>query len=295
MSAPRRVPPLVRLARAARVVHPFPSVLDGVVVAAVALVGGGAPDLAARLGVSMTLLQFAIGALNDVVDAPTDAGRKPGKPIPAGFVPHRLAAAVALTSAVAGVGLALAAGPLLGALAIVVLGIGASYDLRAKGTPLSWLPLAVGIPILPVYGWLGATGSLPSVFGVLVPLAAVAGAALAIANALVDLERDLAAGAGSVAVALGPGRAARIVLLLHAIVGMAALVVSGAVGAPAGWLAAIALAATVPAGGAGIGIAASGRPATGLRERAWEVQAVGTALLAVAWLGAVSAAGAMGR
>ena len=34
----------------------------------------------------MTALQVSIGALNDIHDAPDDAGRKPGKPIPAGLV-----------------------------------------------------------------------------------------------------------------------------------------------------------------------------------------------------------------
>ena len=34
----------------------------------------------------MTALQASIGSLNDVVDAPRDAGHKPGKPIPAGLV-----------------------------------------------------------------------------------------------------------------------------------------------------------------------------------------------------------------
>ncbi len=34
----------------------------------------------------MTALQASIGALNDLVDAPRDAGHKPGKPIPAGLV-----------------------------------------------------------------------------------------------------------------------------------------------------------------------------------------------------------------
>ena len=91
-------------------------------------------------------------------------------------------------------------------LAVVVLGIGLAYDLFAKGTAASWVPFAVGIPILPVYGWLGATGSLPDLFRLLVPVAAVAGAALAIGNALVDVERDRAAGDRSVALVLGRGR-----------------------------------------------------------------------------------------
>ena len=37
----------------------------------------------------MTALQVSIGTLNDLVDAPRDAGRKPGKPIPAGLVTPR--------------------------------------------------------------------------------------------------------------------------------------------------------------------------------------------------------------
>ena len=81
--------------------------------------------------------------------------------------------------------------------------IGYGYDLVAKGTAWSWLPFALGIPLLPVYGWLGATGALPSFFIALVPMAMLAGAALAIANARADLERDVAAGTVSVATRLG--------------------------------------------------------------------------------------------
>ena len=65
------------------------------------------------------------------------------------------------------------------------------------------MPFAVGIPLLPVFGWLGAAGSLPPVHGPLVPWPSLAGAALAIGNAGADLERDRAAGTASVATALG--------------------------------------------------------------------------------------------
>ena len=90
------------LAAAARLVHPFPSVLDGVVVALVAMVAGGTAPVAVVLGLSMTLLQFAIGTVNDLVDAPRDAGHKPGKPIPAGLVSVRNARVIAVGSAAAG-------------------------------------------------------------------------------------------------------------------------------------------------------------------------------------------------
>jgi 4-hydroxybenzoate polyprenyltransferase len=257
----------------------------------VALVGGGGPGTAAVLGLSMMLIQFAIGTLNDIVDAPRDAGRKPPKPIPAGQVGLRVAKAVAIASAAGGLVLASAGGPVLVLLAAVGLTIGAWYDLRAKGTSLSWLPLALGIPLLLVFGWYGATGDLPAIFIVIIPAAATAGAALAVANAIVDMERDEAAGISSIALALGAGRAGALVILLQLVVAVLALATAVAFGAPTGWVAAVLVTAAAPLGGAVLGLVAAVREGTGWRELAWEIQAVGTGLLAVAWLGALSAAG----
>src|SRR5688572_15846991 len=67
--------PLARAAAFIRLVHPFPSLLDGVVVAAVAIAAGADSARALGLGLSMTALQVSIGALNDIHDAPDDAGR----------------------------------------------------------------------------------------------------------------------------------------------------------------------------------------------------------------------------
>jgi 4-hydroxybenzoate polyprenyltransferase len=286
---------VARLLEAARLVHPFPSLLDGAIVALIALVAGGGLPIALVLGTSMTCLQFAIGAVNDLVDAPSDAGRKPGKPIPGGLVTPARARLVAGVSAGLGLLLALVGGPGVVALAIVVLGIGLAYDLWAKGTTLSWLPLAVGIPILPLYGWYGATGQVPGMFLVIVPAAATAGTALAIANAIVDMERDRDAGTRSIAIALGPGGASALVLALHGGVAVLAVATAAFLGAPTGWVAAVLVACAAPLGGAVLGLIGADRPGTALRELAWEIQAVGTGLLAVAWLGALSAsAGAPG-
>ena len=175
-------------------------------------------------------------------------------------------------------------------LAAIALAIGVWYDLRAKGTTLSWLPFAVGIPLLPVFGWYGAAGSLPGVFLVLVPAAANAGTALAIANAIVDMERDDAAGIESIALALG--RAAR---------GLArGRAPRGRRGPRAGdggrrrgpdrlgaRRPARRLRAARRARSSGLARSRGGGP--GWRELAWEIQAVGTGLLAVAWLAALSA------
>src|SRR4051812_33624485 len=82
-----------------RLGHPFPSLLDGVVVAGIALIAGADPLTAVQLGVSMTALQVSIGTVNDIVDAPRARVAKPGKPIPAGVVSVRLAQTLAVVSA----------------------------------------------------------------------------------------------------------------------------------------------------------------------------------------------------
>ena len=141
----------------------------------------------------MTSLQAAIGAVNDLADAPLDAV-KPRKPIPSGLV-RRVAAAVAIVAVVVGSGCpsrGVGDGGYRRARASVRL----AYDLWLKGTAWSWLPFALGIPLLPVYAWLGATGSLPRV-AILVPVAVAAGAGLAIGNGLADAERDAASRASS--------------------------------------------------------------------------------------------------
>ncbi len=250
--------------------------------AAIAMFAGGDGLSALRLGGSMVALQASIGALNDIVDGAADTGRKPGKPIPSGIVSKGAASLVVVAAAVAGLVLAAPSGPWLAALALVILGVGYAYDLVAKGTRWSWLPFAIGIPLLPVFAWLGAAGALPSLFLVLVPAAVVAGSALAIANARADVERDMDAGVASVATWLGLDRAWLVAAILFTSV---VVVANGSL-----WLARGSLTSLGPAVVAGVVIAigmawspgAGGTPAR--RERAWEIEAVGVALLAAAWL-----------
>lgn len=252
---------------------------------AVALLAGADGGPALSLGLSMTALQCSIGTLNDIHDAPADAGRIPPKPIPSRLVSTPSAWVVVVGSALVGLGLAWAAGQIVAGLALIVLSIGYGYDLLAKGTPWSWLPFALGIPLLPVYGWVGAVGSVPSFFVALVPLAVLAGAALAVANARADLEQDRRAGERSIATSLGDRQA----WSLH--VGLWAVVVLVAVG----WLLrdgapfAGIIAVTV-IGAALLGIALAGRTGTAdSLERVWEAEAVAAGVAAVAWLAAVLA------
>jgi 4-hydroxybenzoate polyprenyltransferase len=227
----------------------------------------------------MTALQASIGALNDVVDARTDAVSKPAKPIPSGEVSLGQGRAVAVLAAIGGVVLAGPSGLAATALAVAVLGVGYAYDLRAKGTAWSWLPFAAGIPLLPLFAWFGTRDDWLAPLTILIPAAATAGGGLAIANARADLERDARAGVNSIAVALGLDRS----WLIHAVLQGAVLAV--ALFTVAGKAASIDLAfAGVASAIVAIGVGLGWRGSARRRERAWEVQAVGIAVLAAAWL-----------
>lgn len=271
---------------AVRVVHPFPSVLDGLATVAIGLAAGGTLDAAARLGVAMVLLQFAIGASNDVLDAPFDTGRT-DKPLAVGTVSVRTVAAVAVACAVAGLGLAAASGPQVLAIASAGLGVGLAYDLRLKRTPWAWVALAAALPLLVVFAWYGATGRLDPALGALLLPAVLAGASLALGNALVDPDRDRVAGLVTPAVAFGARAAWRAAVALQA----AALAVAAA---SAAWLGAgppFAVAALGAGGVAFGGLALLRDEGAPRRERGWELQAVGLAVVGAAWVAAAAVHG----
>ena len=252
---------------------------------AVATIAGAGPTRALLLATSMLLIQLGIGAANDWADAPADTLARPDKPIPAGFVTRQRAAWVAVMAASVGLALAALAGPAALVVAVAGLAAGLAYDLRLKGTPWSWVPYAIGIPLLPLFAWVGATGGVPPAFGVLLPVAMIAGAALAVANALADLERDERAGVETIATALGMQAARRVGAVLQAVVIVAAVGSAVALGGRSEGVVVAILGAAVVAAGVILGWG-RGRDA---RQRAWEVQAIGLGLLAAGWVGALAA------
>jgi len=131
-----------------------------------------------------------------------------------------------------------------------------------------------------VFGWYGTTGELAPAFALLVPVAVATGAALAIANARADMERDAAAGVDSVAVRLGRDRSWLLASGLLVAVAAIALLTLVAWGAPI--TAILGAGAGILGIGIGIGAGRDDRPAR--LERAWELQAVGVGVLAAAWL-----------
>ncbi len=268
----------------ARLVHPFPSALDAAVTLALALLAGALVGRAVLLGASMLLIQLSIGTFNDLLDAPADAIAGRSKPLVDGRVTARIALGVGVVCGLAGLVLAGFAGPATALVACAGYGIGLAYDLRLKASPWSWLPYAAGIPLLPVFAWVGATGDLPEPILVLAGLGVLGGTSLAIANSLADAERDAASRTRTVATSLGRDRAIRLGALLGLAVGAVATTSAIALAGwiPGTWVTALGAATLV----AGLALGLAGR-----LQRAWEVQAIGLAILAAGWVASLAAVG----
>jgi 4-hydroxybenzoate polyprenyltransferase len=244
-------------------------------------------------------IQVSIGALNDLVDQPNDAREKPGKPLPRGLVGRPAARRLTFIGGFVGLALSLLSGWAAALVAAAGAGLGYAYDLRLSRGTLSWLPLSLALPLLPIYAWLGATGSIPPDLLTLVPVGVLAGGGLALANGLVDLERDARSGRAATVVALGRNRAWLVQSGALAIAAVIALLVGPAVPATVAGsdeglraaLRALRFAGMVLGVGliaVGSGCLAAGQPA--LRERGWELEALGVAGLGIGWLAGTAAA-----
>jgi len=269
-----------------RLVHPFPSALNALLVLAIALIAGAPLERATLLAVAMLGLQFCIGAVNDLFDEALDAQSKPFKPIPAGRVSRRGAWQVAIVSGGGGLALAALVNPpdvLPLAMAVAMLGAGVFYDAVLKPTAFGWVCFAIAFPILPLYAWHGATGAFPPHWQILVPVAALAGPALQLANGLIDLETDRAAGLRTLAVALGRRRSVALMAIAIVSIHLLALLTLPTAEEGAGAVAVAVLSGTAGALAA-TGIAASAQQARVIREIGWTAQAASIAVLALAWL-----------
>lgn len=267
------------------VVHPFPSLLNAALVLGLALVAGGSLRVATGLGLSMLGIQFAIGAFNDYFDVDLDEVAKPDKPIPSGLVARPTAAVIGTIAGGGGLLMAAAFGAPELLLAVAMLTAGIAYDVILKRGPLGWVCLAVALPLLPVFAWFGAAGVMPPRAELLLPLAALAGPALQLANGLVDLDRDRAVGVRGLPAWLGRGASLAVMAVLqsaiHAVAWLALLL-----GEP---VPPDILLLVVAAGGLTLtGLVLSTSPRASYREWGWRAQAGGLALLALAWLAAVS-------
>jgi 4-hydroxybenzoate polyprenyltransferase len=225
----------------ARAVHPFPSLLVAAVTVGIAFIALDDPPAGrvAVLGVGMVCFQFAIGLANDIIDANEDRAAKPWKAIPRGVLPRRHA--VAAAAGFAGAGMLVTSGLPFGAWLVGLGGLacGLLYDVQFKRTAISWLPLAVALPLVPVWVYL-AFGAWDQALWWVFPLGGLLGLSLHLANQLPDLafepgSRGAAHRIGArraMAAALGLYGAAAVmasaVLFATSIAGLGALVAFGA-------------------------------------------------------------------
>ena len=221
----------------------------------------------------MVLLQASVGALNDLIDAPSDAGASPGSRSRQGW-----SAGDGAGDRGAGRGdRGAAGGP-------VRLGDGGPRARAARprlrlgpvvqGHGLVMAPVRAGDPALSDVRLAGGGRLAAADLGGPAPDGDARRAALAVANAMVDVERDRAAGLASVAIRLGRERAA----LVNS--GSSASVGPGG-GDPRPRRPARPVGARGDRWGSGgaRGWRLLRRDEPSIRERGWEAEAVGVALL----------------
>lgn len=149
-----------------------------------------------------TVMQLSIAVLNDYYDRHLDAAGQRNKPIPRGLIHAGEALFLGILLFLAMLLLLLFVHPLALLVSLLYFALGLSYNLGLKSTPLSGIVFALAIPLIPVYAFAGMGHLLPVVFW-LVPVAALLGVALNLANSLPDLEMDAAQKARTLAVVLG--------------------------------------------------------------------------------------------
>jgi hypothetical protein len=229
----------------------------------------------------MTLMQFAIGALNDLVDAPRDAGLTPGQPIPAGMVEPGLVRAVVVGRFLRRLRLSALSDRRCWPWPSPAARPGLPTTSGFKGTPY-WVPFALGIPLCPPTPGsarpdAAASRRVPAARG---------------RRRIGDRDRerprrrrpDRAARTLTPAVVLGPRRAWRALVApsRHRRDRPGRLAILGAGGPGSrGRLASCRL--------IGVGLGRDGSAA--VRERGWELQALGIATLAAGWLLAIANGG----
>jgi 4-hydroxybenzoate polyprenyltransferase len=162
--------------------------------------------------------QLSVGWSNDYIDRHRDrAVGRLDKPLVAGDVSERTVRLACTLAVLATVVLSLACGLVAGAVHLVGVAAGWSYNLGLKATALSWLPYAVGFGTLPVFAVLADPGaSMPPPW---VPLAgALLGVGAHLVNVLPDLDDDAATGVRGLPHRLGAtvARVAAVVVLVLA-------------------------------------------------------------------------------
>lgn len=275
------------------VTHPLPSALYVVGVGIFAWLAAAAAHRPlesrplALVLVGMGCAQAAIGSLNDYCDRERDARSQPSKPIVRGLITPDQALGLAIACSLALLLLYTPLGLVSLALGLLVEGLGLAYDLRFKGTPVSGLLFAVYFPLIPLLAW-AVFGRWQPFLPWVVPLGALLGVAMNIANSLPDLEDDLAQGVRGLPHLLGMRRGLvaawglpLVALALLWVLDLTRVVPTRAVGME------VATAAVLVSTGLAVGLYAL-RPRPGTLRVTFVLQALGVVALAAGWLAAAA-------
>ena len=199
-----------------RASHPAPAVAVTAISVGLAVVWNRSPAGIAAVGAAILAGQLSVGWLNDYLDRDRDAASgRTDKPIPNGAVTARAVLVAFVVSAVAVVPLSFLSGLVPGVVHLLAVGSAWAYNAYLKGTVLSVLPYAVSFAAGPAFVVLGVPATPP---WWLLTAGALLGSGAHFANALPDLQADLATGIRGLPQRLGPrySWAATVVLLLAA-------------------------------------------------------------------------------
>jgi 4-hydroxybenzoate polyprenyltransferase len=147
-------------------------------------------------------MQLSIAFLNDYCDRQRDVLSKKNKPIVHGLVRPLEALIASILLMLIMLLLLLPLNPLALLVSLLYLACMQGYNLGLKVTPMSGIVFALAIPLIPVYAFVGMGRFMPFLFW-LVPVGALIGVALNLANALPDIEEDAANHARTLAIVLG--------------------------------------------------------------------------------------------
>lgn len=196
--------------------HPGPVMLNVIAVTAFALLATRPYIYWKILVLAVTAhlaMQLSIAIFNDYCDRQRDVLSKKNKPIVRGLVSPREALVATFLSILIMLILLIPLNRLALVISLLYLACGQSYNLGLKTTPIGGVVFALAIPLIPAYAFVAMNRFVPWVLWQ-IPIAALLGLALHLANTLPDTEQDQANQVRNLVVVLGRKRAIAAISLL---------------------------------------------------------------------------------
>jgi geranylgeranylglycerol-phosphate geranylgeranyltransferase len=190
--------------------HAVPTLATAVAGTAFFLIGQNDARISLDAGfvfISVYLILYSIGAMNDYFDEPLDRrGDRQEKPLVAGDLSRTTALLLWLTTGALGVAAGYHFSLQVVGIATLLWLLGLSYNLWAKPTRLSWLPFMAFYPSLPVLGFVAAGRFTPALL-LAYPVGGLLSVGLNVANTIPDIDRDIEGGVSGFTHKLGKARA----------------------------------------------------------------------------------------